>query len=95
MSNSNAQDMPVRPLYDTLDPPPASGWVVHLTEGKPQSTQGTASWAWCKVEEGRPGYTEMHFTLPDGVTPTDPYPSAAGAEPRPVRLGTVLFKVFC
>jgi hypothetical protein len=92
MSDSN---MPIQPLYDELEAPPMVGWVVHLTEGKPQSTQNQTFWAWCKVEADKPGYTEIVFTEADGTTPADPYPVAPGGTRRPVRLGTVLFKVFC
>ena len=72
-----------------------SGWVVHLVEGKPQSTANQTFWAWCKVEVDKPGYTEIVFTEPDGSTPADPYPETPGAARRRVRLGAMLFKVFC
>ncbi len=96
MSNSNMQDMPFQQVPgELLELPPMSGWVVHDVAGKPQSTSNQSFWAWCKVEADRPGYTEIHFTETDGSTPADPYPKAPGSAPRPVRLGTVLFKVFC
>jgi hypothetical protein len=80
---------------ETLDLPPMSGWVVHDVAGKPQSTQNQTYWAWCRVEANQPGYVEIHFTEPDGSTPADPYPPAPDGTRRPVRLGPVLFKVFC
>lgn len=89
------QNMPIQPLYDELDVPPVSGWVVHEVVGKPQQTSNVKHWAWCRVEAERPGYTEIHFTLTDGSTPADPYPEDPAGRRRPVRLGDVVFKVFC
>lgn len=74
--------------------PPMSGWVVHEAVGKPQSTSNQTTWAWCRVEPDAPGYVEIHFTLADGSTPANPYPEIHGKS-QPVRLGPVLFKVFC
>ena len=82
--------MPITPMYDELEIQPAVGWVVHVVEGKPQHLSNTTHWAWCKVEVDKPGYTEIVFTLPDGATTADPYPNG-----EQVRLGVVLFKVFC
>lgn len=79
-----------------LEAPDPVGWVVHVAVGKPQATENQTIWAWCKVEAEKPGYTEIVFTLSDGTTPADPYPKPTDDSPqRPVRLGPVLFKVFC
>lgn len=79
-----------------IEMPPSEGWVVHEVAGKPQATSTRTHWAWCKVTTEGPGYTEIVFTEADGTTFADPYPkpTADGPDYR-VRLGPVLFKVFC
>lgn len=49
---------------------------------------GSNVWAWCKLQPtGEAGYSEVSYTLDDGVTKVD----------RPVRgkLGPVVVKVWC
>ena len=104
MSDSSA-DSPVQSIpafasddfgFAEIEMPPAVGWVVHLVAGKPQQTSGHEMWAWCKVTADEPGYTDIVFTETDGQTITDPYPKPTLDSPdRPVRLGPVVFKVFC
>jgi len=101
MTDSNA-DMPVTILtgdeygFAGLDMPPPVGFVVHLVSNLPQQTQGREFWAWCKVTADQPGYTDIMFTHTDGQTIADPYPLPTEDSPvRPVRLGPVVFKVFC
>ena len=48
----------------------------------------TVVWAWCKVQVDEPGYSEVVFTHDDGHTPAD-------APPQGLRLGRVLFQVWC
>ncbi len=98
----SATEMPTQPVPDEfgfgelIEMPPPEGWVVHLVEGKPQQTQGSTHWAWCKVTLEGPGYTEVVFTEADGQTIANPYPKPTPDSPdRPLRLGPVLFKVFC
>ena len=75
--------------------PAPVGWVVHLVSGRSQQATGDV-WAWCKVTADDPGYSEVVFTETDGSTPADPYPKATSDAPdRPLRLGAVVFKVFC
>lgn len=81
---------------DLIEMPPAVGWVVHLVVGKPQVTQNHEIWAWCKVTVDEPGYSEIVFTETDGSTPANPYPKPTPDSPDfKVRLGPVVFKVFC
>lgn len=102
MSDPNT-DMPVQPLpsemfneFDMIEIPPAVGWVVHLVAGKPQQTQSHEHWAWCKVTVDEPGYTDIVFTETDGSTIANPYPRPTPDSPQlPVKLGPVVFKVFC
>lgn len=82
-------NMPITSFAE-LDGPAPVGWVVHTAEGKPQQLSNITLWAWCKVEVDQPGYAEIVYTHADGATPADPYPNG-----EPVRLGPVLFKVFC
>lgn len=74
---------------------PSVGYVVHKVVGKPQQTEGVAHWAWCRVTTEGPGYTDITFTESDGKTIADPYPHLPDTADRPVKLGEVLFKVFC
>lgn len=67
-------------------PPPSTGWVIH--EVYRYNENDPVLWAWCKVEVAEPGYTETQFTQPDGHTPAD-------APDGAVRLGPVLFQVWC
>ena len=79
-----------------MDMPPPVGFVVHLVAGLSQQNSGTEFWAWCKVTADQPGYSEIVFTLSDGSTIADPYPKPTEDSPQdPVRLGPVVFKVFC
>ena len=91
---SDSSSLPIQVVRDgdfaELELPPAFGWVVHTVEGKPQQLANTTHWAWCKVTDDYPGYSEIVFTLADGATPADPYPNGEAT-----RLGPVLFKVFC
>lgn len=66
--------------------PPSTGWVVH--EVVRVKDADPVVWAWCKVGVDEPGYTEVTFTKPDGSTLVD----LGGDE---LRLGAVLFKVWC
>ena len=82
--------------FTELELAPPVGVVVHLVVGKPQQSANQVHWAWCTVEAGRPGYTDVVFTLADGQTISDPYPKPTPDDPDfPLRLGPVLFKVFC
>lgn len=69
----------------SVELPPTTGWVVHEVlrsrSGLPQV------WAWCRVSDDHPGYSEVVYTLNDGVTSADP-----GTNPQ---LGPVIVKVFC
>lgn len=101
MTDSNA-DMPVTIVPEDygfgemIEMPPPVGFVVHTVAGKPQSTANHEFWAWCKVVADSPGYTEITFTHTDGSTVADPYPlPTPDSPPYPVRLGPVVFKVFC
>lgn len=100
MSDS-ATEMPIQPVPDDgdefgiLEMSPAVGWVVHKVVGKPQQTEGIVHWAWCRVTTEGPGYTDIVFTESDGTTVADPYPHLPATADRPVKLGEVLFKVFC
>lgn len=90
MSDAAVDAQPSKPFYGTLNDmgeiPPQTGFVVHQVVSMPQG-RGTV-WAWCKIVEGQPGYADMAFTEPDGVTE----PDMSGIR---VVLGPVLFKVFC
>jgi hypothetical protein len=99
----NTPGFPIIPTEELmeLEVPPMTGWVVHTAENKPASTAGRPIWAWCKVSQDGPGYSEIVFTEADGTTPVDPYPvqrndagDALEAERR-VQLGPVVFQVFC
>lgn len=101
MTDSNA-DMPVTILpgdeygFTELEMPAPVGFVVHQVGGLSQQNSGGEFWAWCKVTADAPGYTEIVFTLTDGSTIADPYPRPTkDSLPDPVRLGPVVFKVFC
>jgi hypothetical protein len=91
MSDTATERQPTKPFFGTpiegelLEIPPSIGYVVHLLHALPQGS-GTV-WAWCRVTEGGPGYDEVVLTLDDGVT--------RHAVDGPLRLGPVLFKVFC
>lgn len=76
--------------YHEVAPPPAVGYVVHTVAGR--KTGSAIVWAWCRVEEGQPGYTSVTFTTDDGVTPADPYP---GEPDHVLHLGPVVTKVWC
>lgn len=91
-----SSDIPHSIVGEIPDMPSPVGYVVHEVEGKPQQTEGTVFWAWCRVEADRPGYTDVLFTLTDGSTVADPYPKPTPDSPdRPLVLGHVVFKVFC
>jgi hypothetical protein len=79
-----------RATFEELHTDPAVGYVVHRVAGRPEHLADV--WAWCQVEEGRPGYTSVTFTRTDGHTPTEPYPDQPDRE---LRLGAVLFRVWC
>lgn len=67
--------------------PPSTGWVIHEVFRYAESDG--LLWAWCKVAVDAPGYTEIQYTEPDGHTAADA-PSHSS-----VRLGPVLFQVWC
>lgn len=58
-----------------------TSWVVFECRDE----RGQALWAWGKVEDA-PGFTEVTYTLPDGLTFAD-------VEGEPPRLGAFLFRV--
>ncbi len=63
------------------------GWVVHQVV-TPAGWKGGEVWAWCRVQVSDPGYSEMAFTKADGAT-------GASRPDGELRLGPVLFKVWC
>lgn len=73
--------------HDTHPDPPSTGWVVHEVYRYNESDE--LLWAWCKVQVDAPGYTEIQFTEADGHTASD------GPRSASVRLGAVLFQVWC
>lgn len=77
--------------YDVL---PSVGWVVHEVIHERAGDPDT--WAWCKVEIDRHGYAEIAFTKTDGSTPADdPTSKFVGPLKPTLRLGAVLFKLWC
>lgn len=82
MTDANTRQDEIRYHPD----PPSTGWVIH--EVFRTSETDEVMWAWCKVAVDGPGYTEIQFTQPDGHTVAD----APGTS---VRLGAVLFQVWC
>ena len=79
-----------RETFAEVEIPPRSGFVVHHVASTPQNAG--IVWAWCESVEGKPGYASIVFTGPDGATPADPHP---GNPDRALRLGEVLFRVWC
>jgi hypothetical protein len=88
MSDQATDSQPSRPFFGTLadvEIPPQTGYVVFQVIGL---NQGAADvWAWCRVVEGHPGFDDVVYTRPDGVT--------LATIDGQLRLGPVLFKVFC
>lgn len=74
------------PVPDALDVPPATGWVIH--EVRRARASEPLIWAWCQVTDQGPGYTQITYTLTDGVTQPDHTPT------RP-ELGPVITRIFC
>jgi hypothetical protein len=66
--------------------PPAVGWIVH--EITPTRSGQDTLWAWCRIQDDGPGYTDIVYTRTDGVTLADPGNRAG-------QLGPVVFKAFC
>lgn len=89
MSDTEPQEMTT--LIESM---PSVGWVVHeVVLGR--EGEGTV-WAWCRVEIDAPRYVEIVFTRADGQTAVDdPTIAASHANPRSLRLGPVLFKLWC
>ena len=85
---------------ELVEAPPMHGWIVHQVVGLPSMTAGQVYWAWCRVSLDSHGYSEVHFTESDGITPADPYPVRVDGDGTPidrerrVQLGPVLFKAF-
>lgn len=80
-------------IGDLFNPdPPSTGWVVH--EVYRYNETDAQLWAWCKVQVDAPGYTEIQYTEADGHTASDG-PHTGGPRANRVRLGPVLFQVWC
>lgn len=77
---------PVQFLSGTIESMPSEGWVVHEIIQRRQGQQ--TMWAWCRVNVAEAGYTEVSYTLSDGVTAANPGDGT-------VLLGAVITKLWC